>query len=124
LEMSVSGITPTASQLTRLKTGKKKSAGCRLCRIARGTRGGSTDGLTVETYCDINSAGCEGMTTGVMATHHSICRPVKEITSQNLWSRINLVTNQSMNQLQPFASGVSFNPNHQSQSHSSLCDGS
>ena len=69
--MSVSGITPTASQLTRLKTGKKKSAGCQLCRIARGTRGGSTDGLTVETYCDINSAGCEGMATTVMGAHHS-----------------------------------------------------
>ena len=51
-----------------------KSAGCRLCRIAREARGESTDGLAAETHGHINSAGCEGMATTVTAAHHSIWR--------------------------------------------------
>jgi len=68
--MAVAGTVPTTWQLTN--TGKMQSARCRLCRIAREARGESTDGLAVETYGYINSAGCEGMTTTVMAAHHSI----------------------------------------------------
>jgi len=70
--MAVAEITPTASQLTKI--GKMKSAGCRLCRISREARGESTDGLAVVTYSHINSAGCEGMATTVMAAHSSIWR--------------------------------------------------
>jgi len=51
-----------------------QSVGCRLCRIAREARGESTDSLADETHGHINSAGCEGMATTVMATHHSIWR--------------------------------------------------
>ena len=45
-----------------------------VCRIARVARGESTEGLAVETYGHINSAGCEGMATTVTAAHHSIYR--------------------------------------------------
>jgi len=68
--MAVAGTVPTAWQLTN--RGKMQSARCRLCRLAREARGESTDGLAVETYGHIDSAGCEGMTTTVMAAHHSI----------------------------------------------------
>jgi len=51
-----------------------QSAGCRLCKIAREARGESTDSLANETHGHINSAGCEGMATTVMAAHHSICK--------------------------------------------------
>ena len=61
LWMAVTDITPTASQLTKI--GKMQSAGCQLCRIAQKARNESTDGLAVNTYCHINSAGCEGMAT-------------------------------------------------------------
>jgi len=70
LEMAVAGNTPTASFLTKI--GKMQSAGCRLCRIAREARGESTNGLADETHGHINSAGCKGMATTVMAAHHSI----------------------------------------------------
>jgi len=63
--MSVAGNTPTTSFLT--KVGKMRSAGCRLCKIARDTRGESTDGLADETHGHINSAGCKGMATTVTA---------------------------------------------------------
>jgi len=68
--MEVAGNMPTASLLTKI--GKMQSAGCRLCRIARETRGESTDGLAAETHGHIHSAGCEGMATTVTAAHHSI----------------------------------------------------
>jgi len=68
--MAVAGKTPTASFLTKI--GKMQSAGCRLCKIARGARGESIDGLADETHGHINSAGCEGMATIVTAAHHSI----------------------------------------------------
>ena len=64
------GIMSTASQLA--KKGKMRSAGCQLYRRAREARGGSTDSLVVETYSHINSAGCEGMASTFMASHHSI----------------------------------------------------
>jgi len=51
-----------------------KSAECCLCRVAREARGESTDGLAVETYGHVNSAGCEWMATTVTAAHHSIWR--------------------------------------------------
>jgi len=51
-----------------------RSAGCRLCRIAREARGDSIDGLAAETHCHINSAGCEGMSTTVTAAYDSIWR--------------------------------------------------
>jgi len=70
--MAVVRNTPTASFLTKI--GKRQSAGCRLCRIARVARGESTDGLADETHGHINSAGCEGMATTVAAAHHSIWR--------------------------------------------------
>jgi len=72
--MAVAGNTPTASFLTKI--GKLQSSGCRLRRIARETLRESTEGLTVETYGHINSAGCElpRITTTVMAAHHSIWR--------------------------------------------------
>ena len=57
--MAVAGITPKASQLTRID--KMQSVGCRLCRIAQEARGESTDGLVVESYGHMNSAGWEGM---------------------------------------------------------------
>jgi len=66
------GNTPTVRFLTKI--GKMQSAGCRLCRIAREDRDGSTDGLAAETHGHINSAGCEGMATTVTAAHHSIWR--------------------------------------------------
>jgi len=69
LGVAVAGITPTASQLTKID--KMQSSGCRLCRIARKAGGKSTDGLAVETYYHINSAGCEEMATTVTAAHHS-----------------------------------------------------
>jgi len=72
LGMVVAEITTTASFLTKIR--KMQSAGCRLCRKAREARGESTDGLADETYGHINSAGCEGMATTVMAAHHSIQR--------------------------------------------------
>jgi len=50
------------------------SAQARLRRIAQEARGKNTDGLTVETYSHINSAGCEGMAMTVTAAHHSISR--------------------------------------------------
>ena len=56
------------------KIGKMQSAGFRLCRIARDTRGESSDGLADETHGHINSAGCEGMATTVTAAHYSIWR--------------------------------------------------
>ena len=70
--MAVTGITPTASQLTKI--GKMQSAGCRLCRISQKARSESTDGLTVKTYGHINSAGCEGMATTVTTAPHSFWR--------------------------------------------------
>jgi len=72
LRMAVAGNMPTASFLTKI--GKMRSAGCRLCKIARETPGESTDGLADETHGHINSAGCEGMTATVTAAHHSIWR--------------------------------------------------
>jgi len=72
LGKAVAGNTPTASFLTKI--GKKQSAGCRLCRIAREARGESTDGLADEAHGHVNSAGCEGMATTVTAFHHSIWR--------------------------------------------------
>ena len=50
------------------------SAGCRLCKVAREALGESTNSLADETHGQINSAGCEGMATTVMAVHHSIWR--------------------------------------------------
>ena len=50
------------------------SAQTRLCRIAQEARGKNTDGLAVEIYSHINSAGCEGMAMTVTAAHHSILR--------------------------------------------------
>jgi len=70
--MAAAGNMPTASFLTKI--GKMHSAGCRLCRTAREAQGESTDGLVDETHGHINSAGCEGMATTVMAVHHSIWR--------------------------------------------------
>ena len=70
--MGVAGNTPTASFLTKI--GKMQSAGCQLCKIAREAQGESTDGLADEKHGHINSAGCEGMATTVMAAHHSIWR--------------------------------------------------
>ena len=70
--MAVAGNMPTASFLTKI--GKMQSAGRRLCRIAREARGESTDGLADATHGHINSAGCEGMATTVMAANHSIWR--------------------------------------------------
>jgi len=72
LGMAVAGNTPTASFLTKI--GKMQSAGCWLCRIARETRGDSTDGLADETHGHINSAGCDGIATTVTAAHYSIWR--------------------------------------------------
>ena len=69
LGMEGAGNTPTASFL--MKIGKIQSAGCRLCKITRDARGESTDGLAAEMHGHINSAGCEGMATTVMAAHHS-----------------------------------------------------
>jgi len=68
--MVVAGNTTTASFLTQIC--KKQSAACRLCKIAREARGESTDRLANETNGHINSAGCEGMATTVMAAHHSV----------------------------------------------------
>ena len=68
--MAVAGMTSTASQLTKIS--KIQSAGCQLCRKAQEARGESTDGLAIETYDHINTAGCEGMATTVAAAHHSI----------------------------------------------------
>jgi len=70
--MVVAGNTPTASFLTKI--GKMRSAGCRLCRIAREARGENTEDLAAETHGHINSAGCEGMATTVTHAHHSIWR--------------------------------------------------
>jgi len=70
LGMAMAGNTPTASFLTKI--GKMQSAGCRLCRIARGARGESTDGVAAETDGHINSAGWERMAKTVTAAHHSI----------------------------------------------------
>jgi len=72
LGVAVAGNMPTASFLTKI--GKMQSAGCRLCRITRESRGESTDGLADETHGHINSAGCEGLATTVTAAHHSIWR--------------------------------------------------
>jgi len=72
LGMEVTRNMTTASFLTKI--GKMQSAGCRLCRIARETRGESTDGLVDETHGHINSAGCEGMAMTITAAHHSIWR--------------------------------------------------
>ena len=68
----LAGNTPTASFLTKI--GNMRSAGCRLCRIAREARGESTDGLADETHGHINIAGCEGMATTVTTAYHSIWR--------------------------------------------------
>jgi len=65
--MAVTGNTPTAS--LNPKIGKMQSEWCRLCRIARQPQGESTDGLAAETHGHINSAGCEGMATTVMAVY-------------------------------------------------------
>jgi len=70
--VAVAGNTPTASFLTKI--GKMQTAGCWLCRIARETRGESTDSLAAETHGHINSAGCEGMAATVTAAHHSVWR--------------------------------------------------
>jgi len=70
LRMAAAGITPTASQLTKL--GKMQSAVCRLCRRAREARGESTNDLTVETYGHINSAGYKEIATTVTAAHHHL----------------------------------------------------
>ena len=70
--MTVAWNMPTSIFLTKI--GKMKSAVCRLCRIAQVARGESTDGLAAETQGHINSAGCEGMSTTVTASHHSIWR--------------------------------------------------
>jgi len=43
-------------------------------RMFASNRGKNTDGLAVETYSHINSAGCEGMAMTVTAAHHSISR--------------------------------------------------
>jgi len=52
----------------------RQSARCRLCRIAREARGERTDSLVTETHIRINSTGCEGIATTIMAAHHSIWR--------------------------------------------------
>jgi len=70
--MPVTGNMPTASFLTKI--GKMQSAGCRLYKVAREARGENTDGLAAETHGHINSVGCEGMATTVIAAHHSIWR--------------------------------------------------
>jgi len=72
LGMAVAGNTPIVCFL--IKIGKMQAAGCRLCRIARETRGESTDSLAAETHGHIDSAGCKGMATTVTAAHHSIWR--------------------------------------------------
>ena len=84
--------TPTASFLTKI--GKMQSGGCRLCRIAREARGESTDGLAVETYSHINSAGCEGMATTVTAAHDSIRRHLYDgmHAAQKAKSKLKFVT--------------------------------
>jgi len=51
-----------------------QSVGCRLCRIVRAAPVESTDGLAVETYGHINSAGYEGMATTFTAAHNSTFR--------------------------------------------------
>jgi len=68
------GITTIASFLTKI--GKMQSAGCWLCRIARGARGDSTDNLAAESHGCINSAGCKGMAMTVTAAQLSIEAPV------------------------------------------------
>ena len=92
LGMAVAGNTPTASFLTKI--GKIQSAGCRLCSIARGARGESTDSLAAETHGHINSAGCEGMATTVTAAHHSIWRHLYDSmhTAQKTKSKLKLAT--------------------------------
>ena len=70
VEMTEAGIEPTASQLTKIS--KMQSAGCLLCRRARGAEGESTDSLAVEIYGHINSVGRQGMATTVTAAHHFI----------------------------------------------------
>jgi len=70
LGQAVAGITVTANFLTKID--KMQSAGYRLCRLAREAQSDSTDGLAAETHGHINSAGCKGMATIVMAAHHSI----------------------------------------------------
>jgi len=90
--MTVAGNTPTASFL--IKIGKMQSAGCRLCKIVRETRGESTDGLVDETHGHINSAGCEGTATTVTAAHHSIWRHLYDSmhTAQKPKSKLKFVT--------------------------------
>jgi len=85
---TVAGITPTAIQLTI------HSAGCRLRRKAREARGESTGNLAVEIYGHINSAGCEGMATTVMAAHHPIWRHFYDNmhAAQKPTSKLNFVT--------------------------------
>jgi len=92
LGIAVAENAPTASFLTKI--GKLQSAGCRLCRIAREARGENTDGLPAETHGHINSAGCEGMTTTVMATNHSIWRHLYDSihASQKPKSKLKFVT--------------------------------
>jgi len=69
---NLSGNTPTDSFLTKID--QMQSAGCRLCKLARESRGESTDGLANKAHGHINSAGCERMATTVTAAHHSIWR--------------------------------------------------
>ena len=78
--MAVAGNTPTASFLTKI--GKMKSAGCRLCRIAREDRGESTDGMAAETHGHINSAGCEeGKKDKLFADHVTqVCEAHNRVT--------------------------------------------
>jgi len=72
LGMAMTGITPTVNFLTKIC--KIEPAECRLCIIAREAQGESTDGLSIETYGHINSAGCKRLATTVTADHLSIAR--------------------------------------------------
>jgi len=50
--------------------------------------------MAAETYCHINTAGCEGMATTVMAAHRSICRRLYDSinAAQNPKSKLKFVT--------------------------------
>ena len=92
LGMAVAGITPTASQFTKI--GKMQSAGCRLCRKAREARDESTNSLAAEIHRHINSAGCKGMATTVTVAHHYIWKHlyVSMHAAQKPKSKLKLVT--------------------------------
>jgi len=90
--MKVVATTLTAIFLTKID--KMQSAGARLCRIAPGAQGESTDGLAAETHYHINCAGWEGMATTVTAAHHSIRRYLYDSThaAQKPKSKLKFVT--------------------------------